>query len=54
MGKMDETTVKCKICGKPYKVYAFFVGDQSACPDCIREANRNSTKYTQSGGHDGR
>ena len=33
-----EQTVKCKICGKPYKFYMFYAGDQSACPACRREA----------------
>ena len=31
-------TVKCPICGRPYKVYAFKAGDQSACPKCVSEA----------------
>lgn len=34
----SEQTVQCPICGNPYKVYAWFAGDQSACPDCIRTA----------------
>lgn len=34
----QEATVKCPICGKPYKVYAMMVGDQSACPACVAEA----------------
>ena len=33
-----EQTIKCKICGHPYKVYSHTVEDQSACPICIRQA----------------
>jgi len=35
-----EQTVKCKICGKPYKFYGHYAGDQSACPKCIRQAEK--------------
>jgi len=35
---MSEQTVKCPICGNPYKVYTHFAGDQSACPKCRAEA----------------
>jgi len=38
---MDERTVKCPLCGEPYKAYAFFAGDQSACPECRGKAERN-------------
>lgn len=31
-------TVKCPICGKPYKWYSHTVNDQSACPKCVGEA----------------
>lgn len=31
---MGEQTIKCKICGQPYKVYSFYAGDQSACKTC--------------------
>jgi transposase-like protein len=34
-----EQTIKCPICGEPYKVYSHMAGDQSACPDCQRKAN---------------
>ena len=34
----NETTIKCPICGEPYKVYSDLEIDQSACPDCIRIA----------------
>lgn len=27
-------TIACRICGKPYVFYAFYAGDQSACPSC--------------------
>ena len=33
-------TVKCPICGAPYKWHAFTVADQSACPACVAEAER--------------
>lgn len=33
-----ETTIKCPICEKPYVFYAFYAGDQSACPACRSEA----------------
>jgi len=36
---MTETTMKCRICGKPYKVYSMYAGDQSACPACRRAAD---------------
>lgn len=34
-----EQTVKCPICNQPYKVYAHYSGDQSACQDCQTKAN---------------
>ncbi len=44
---MNEKTVKCPICGEPYKIYGMFVGDQSACPECVKKAERkNIHKYT--------
>lgn len=41
---MSEMTVKCHICGKPYKVYMFTVADQSACPECVQEAQRATSR----------
>lgn len=38
---MTESTVKCRICGEPYKVYAYYAGDQSACPPCRARAEAN-------------
>ena len=35
---MTEKTVKCPICRRPYKVYANYAGDQSACPVCVKAA----------------
>lgn len=35
---MNEQTIKCNICGKPYKVYSMTTADQTACPECVREA----------------
>ena len=39
---MNGKTIKCPICEKPYKVYMHTVADQSACPKCVAEAERNS------------
>lgn len=47
---MQEITVKCPICSKPYKVYQFTAADQSACPSCVREAEKETVKgHTYSG-----
>jgi len=40
-----EQTVKCPICGDPYKVYSHTVADQSACPDCVRKAESKRPKW---------
>ena len=42
---MTERTVKCPICGEPYKFYAYHAGDQSACPACIAKAERKRGPY---------
>ncbi len=34
--------VKCPICGEPYELYDFYVGDQSACPKCRNKASQTS------------
>ena len=39
---MIEKTVKCPICGEPYKVWAYYAGDQSACPKCRAQAEKNT------------
>lgn len=39
-----EQTVKCPICGEPYKIYPFMSGDQSACPSCRERAEENMRK----------
>jgi endogenous inhibitor of DNA gyrase (YacG/DUF329 family) len=44
-GGIVEQTVKCPICGRPYKVYAHTTADQTACPKCVAEAERNVGKY---------
>lgn len=44
---MTEETIKCPICGKPYKVYTFSAGDQSACPKCVRQAAVDTYKQVQ-------
>ena len=36
-----EKTVKCSICGEPYKIYPNMAGDQSACPSCRAKADKN-------------
>jgi len=41
MNDHGGTTRKCPVCGKPYKVYNMTVADQSACPKCVAEANKN-------------
>jgi endogenous inhibitor of DNA gyrase (YacG/DUF329 family) len=53
----DGKTVKCPICGRPYKFYSMLAGDQSACPECRRKAeeamrrgpHRQGTNPTQGG-----
>lgn len=42
---IDEKTIMCQICGEPYKFYMFSAADQSACPSCVRKANKNSKSY---------
>jgi endogenous inhibitor of DNA gyrase (YacG/DUF329 family) len=41
---MSGTTVKCPICGEPYKIYMHTTADQSACPDCVRKAEEKEQK----------
>ena len=31
---LGESTAQCPICGRPYKVYSHYAGDQSACGQC--------------------
>lgn len=38
---MSETTEKCPHCGSLYKQYMYMVGDQSACPNCVKKAASN-------------
>ena len=42
-----ETTVKCPICNRPYVVMDMYVGDQSACPKCRKEARENIFDYKE-------
>ncbi len=37
-------TIKCPICGAPYKWFSMTVADQTACPSCVAEANRRITR----------
>jgi len=52
-----KQTVACPICGKPYVLYAFYAGDQSACGDCRTEARQetcgwnNNTQEVRSNGN---
>lgn len=41
-----QGTVKCPICGRPYKWYSMTVADQSACPVCVGEAERRLSHPT--------
>lgn len=41
---IGEKTVKCPICGEPYKVYPHYAGDQSACRRCQDRATQNNPK----------
>lgn len=43
---MMPRTVKCPICGAPYKVYSHTVADQSACSACVAEAERRVSEPT--------
>lgn len=38
---MNEKTVKCPICGEPYKIYSGLADDQSACPAFRAKAEKN-------------
>jgi uncharacterized protein (DUF983 family) len=40
---VNECTIKCPICGRPYKFSPFLDKDQSACPQCVEEAEKNMT-----------
>lgn len=44
---MMEQTIKCPICGRPYKVHSMTVADQSACPSCMAEAERRALSPTE-------
>lgn len=48
---MNERTVKCNICGEPYKFYAYSAADQSACPDCVKKAEMKSQERFRKGDH---
>lgn len=37
----DGKVVKCPICGGPYRIYSYYAGDQSTCPKCQKEADKN-------------
>ena len=46
---MTTQIVKCPICGRPYKFYAYYCGDQSVCPKCREEVERQTNN---NGGND--
>lgn len=34
-GRMiDSQIVKCPVCGREYRIFMFYAGDQSTCPTC--------------------
>ncbi len=35
-----DRIAKCPCCGRAYKQYSMMVGDQSACPSCVGEAEQ--------------
>jgi len=37
----DGKVIKCPICGKPYRIYSYYAHDQSVCPKCRIEADKN-------------
>lgn len=37
-------TLKCPVCGEPYKWYSHTVADQSACPACVSKAEGGSLR----------
>ena len=39
-----DKTIKCPICGEPYIFYAFYAGDQTACPKCRQKAKENTSQ----------
>ena len=36
----DSKIIKCPVCGRPYRVYMFYAGDQSACPECRKKTEK--------------
>lgn len=40
-----EQTVKCMICGEPYKFYSHSAADQSACPQCVAKAAKKAGSW---------
>lgn len=44
---MNERTVRCA-CGRLYKQYAMYAGDQSVCPKCRREAEEEMAQQEKS------
>jgi hypothetical protein len=39
-----EWTLKCPVCGEPYKAYSMCAGDQSACGRCQAKASGGSLR----------
>ena len=41
---MLHGTKKCPICGRPYKWFSHYAGDQSACRSCVAEAENQTSR----------
>ena len=39
---LSERTIKCPICGRPYRFMGGYGGDQSACPKSVNEIENNT------------
>jgi hypothetical protein len=42
---MNEQTVLCKLCDRPYTIFPFYAGDQSVCPTCINKAKKIGNNF---------
>lgn len=38
----EGKVVKCPICGEPYIIAMYTTANRSACPKCVRRAEKNS------------
>jgi len=46
----EEKTIACPICARPYLYHDDYKGDQSACPDCRKEAKEKGDLYPKKDG----